>query len=971
MVLGKTAAPCPRQLGDPLRRSIERTGAVNVISSGLSIDLERRFQELKHHLGNGVMATTHPSSSSINDRSLAKKVIWADSAGLDLAQVTFFSKDDSPTAPAPSAPAPAVKDTDGKGAPADRPWTEVHYKRNGRLAPPGKPSYKEALLYAAPPSSSRNPPSPLRNALSRNPPPPPLRFAPAHRSRASLPSRHPPPPLRNILRNTPPKRSFKDRCFRCLGRNHRAAACREPLRCALCLKTGHKARSCMDRLPMDVYRYMRARPAYLNVFVPQTEDFFARQNRRRNALLVDVVPAANLGHFAQDTIANGLANRFGGFPTDFLVARYRDREFVVFLPEWVPSESLVRRVNLSLGDIRLRYYAWNPYSGARRFSPPYKAWIRLVSLPYECWSSRTVAAIVGGFARFIRADEHTTRMIDHSGYRCLVAVNHLHDIPENLEVAFGDVSLSVLIQLERWARDDDNGRGDPPPPPNERTDHFDPDMRSLEVERRSEALPTTFTGPHRPLELGSVPVTEASPTSLGSGSAPVAEASLVFTGSGPAGTPVGDASADSPVGDASADRIPYPKGQICLFPNLSSSVQVDLPVGESTGLPADHASFLSHPTQPRSPSACCWKTSPSGQAGISFCTSLVYREKSLRINSAWSLSPSGPVLYCCVSNFKLRYLGLCPMGLPWTLLFAALLSGPHIYPPLGPGSFSWTSDSFCWTLESQRTARAHLFSLGSHLLDSTGWSTLGLALESPGSQLLDSTGGPNMGLALESPGSAFSAPPVGPSPYASPSPPVGPGSPPAGPGSPAGPSSPVGLCSPAGLRPPAGSSSPTAGPSPPAGPSPRAGSSSPAGLCPPSRSPPGSPSLPRRALPPRGSETTCCLPPCLSPVAQPWAPPVLPACSPLHSAEPSPSQLTGGAPTPLRVSARLSNLTDVNVLGRAMNRKAILLEGSSSDPGPSARNLSRSRIKKKSLLLGVAISDAEAKDLQNFLSVGV
>ncbi|XP_020081724.1 formin-like protein 3, partial [Ananas comosus] len=210
-VLGKTAAPCPRQLGDPLRRSIERTGAVNVISSGLSIDLERRFQELKHHLGNGVMATTHPSSSSINDRSLAKKVIWADSAGLDLAQVTFFSKDDSPTAPTPSAPAPAVKDTDGKGAPADQPWTEVHYKRNGRLAPPGKPSYKEALLSAAPPSSSRNPPSPLRNALSRNPPPPPLRFAPAHRSRASLPSRHPPPPLRNTLRNTPPKRSFKDR----------------------------------------------------------------------------------------------------------------------------------------------------------------------------------------------------------------------------------------------------------------------------------------------------------------------------------------------------------------------------------------------------------------------------------------------------------------------------------------------------------------------------------------------------------------------------------------------------------------------------------------------------------------------------------------------------------------------------------------------------------------------------------------
>nr|CAD1824297.1 unnamed protein product [Ananas comosus var. bracteatus] len=625
------SGPCPRQLGDPLRRSIERTGAVNVISSGLSIDLERRFQELKHHLGNGVMATTHPSSSSINDRSLAKKVIWADSAGLDLAQVTFFSKDDSPTAPTPSAPAPAVKDTDGKGAPADQPWTEVHYKRNGRLAPPGKPSYKEALLSAAPPSSSRNPPSPLRNALSRNPPPPPLRFAPAHRSRASLPSRHPPPPLRNTLRNTPPSALSR------IGVSGAWDGTTErPLAGSLC-----------DRRLLC--------PAEQ---APQCTPCGCR-------------PPANLGHFAQDTIANGLANRFGGFPTDFLVARYREREFVVFLPEWVPSDSLVRRLNLSLGDIRLRCHAWNPYSGARRFSPPYKAWIRLVSLPYECWSSRTVAAIVGGFALFIRADEHTTRIIDLSGYRCLVAVNHLHDIPENLEVAFGDLSMSVLIQLQRWARDNDIGRGDPPPPPNERTDHFDPDMRSLEVERRyfgevrarrplddidpnSDGSSDSFEirdrrhgqppslGLIAPLELGSVPVTKASPTSLGSGSAPVAEASLVSTGLGPAGTPVGDASADPPAGDASADRIPYPKGQICLSPNLSSFVQVDLPVGESTGLPADHASLLSHP---RSPSACCWKTSPSDQAGISFCRSLVYREKScalILLGASPLRPPAGP-----------------------------------------------------------------------------------------------------------------------------------------------------------------------------------------------------------------------------------------------------------------------------------------------------------------------------------------
>nr|CAD1829201.1 unnamed protein product [Ananas comosus var. bracteatus] len=54
------------------------------------------------------------------------------------------------------------------------------------------------------------------------------------------------------------------------------------------------------------------------------------------------------------------------------------------------------------------------------------------------------------------------RMADLSSFRCLVAVNHLSDIPENVEIAFGDISISVLIQLERWARDGDVGRGNPP-----------------------------------------------------------------------------------------------------------------------------------------------------------------------------------------------------------------------------------------------------------------------------------------------------------------------------------------------------------------------------------------------------------------------------------------------------------------------------------------------------------------------------
>nr|CAD1822782.1 unnamed protein product [Ananas comosus var. bracteatus] len=217
---------------------------------------------------------------------------------------------------------------------------------------------------------------------------------------------------------------------KCLGTNHRASTYRGPLRCARFFKAGHVARGCMDRLPMAVYRAMRARPSYLSAFVPQTDDLRTRQNHCRNAILVDVLPPKKLGHFPQETIANGMASRFGGFPSDFHVAKFSQRDFVIFLPEWVPADQLIRREILSLEDLRMHCLPWNPYSGLRRASLAYNVWIRLVCLPYECWSSRTVAAMVGEFGRFIRADDFSIRMVDLTGYRCLVSVNHLSDIPK-------------------------------------------------------------------------------------------------------------------------------------------------------------------------------------------------------------------------------------------------------------------------------------------------------------------------------------------------------------------------------------------------------------------------------------------------------------------------------------------------------------------------------------------------------------
>nr|CAD1818029.1 unnamed protein product [Ananas comosus var. bracteatus] len=185
----------------------------------------------------------------------------------------------------------------------------------------------------------------------------------------------------------------------------------------------------MNRLPLNVYRAMRARPAYLSTFVPLFEDFFDNQNHCRNAILVDVVPPTPLGHFPQETISNGLANQFDEYSFDFHIARYSERDFVIFFPDWVQC------------DLRCE------------------------------------------LGQFISADDFSVRMVDLSSYKCLIAVNHLSDIPENLEIIFGGSTISVLIQLQRWAHaDGDDGRGHPH---NERSDQHNPLERHPVVDRRS------------------------------------------------------------------------------------------------------------------------------------------------------------------------------------------------------------------------------------------------------------------------------------------------------------------------------------------------------------------------------------------------------------------------------------------------------------------------------------------------------
>ncbi len=105
---------------------------------------------------------------------------------------------------------------------------------------------------------------------------------------------------------------------------------------------------------------MGFRPSCMKVFIPLTDGFFSRQEQRRNAVLANVVGPARLRHFPQD------------------------RDFILFLLVWVRAEDLVGRETLRLPSCKLWCFHWNPYGGAPRSRLSFKAWIQIVSLPFEC-----------------------------------------------------------------------------------------------------------------------------------------------------------------------------------------------------------------------------------------------------------------------------------------------------------------------------------------------------------------------------------------------------------------------------------------------------------------------------------------------------------------------------------------------------------------------------------------------------------
>ncbi len=193
------------------------------------------------------------------------------------------------------------------------------------------------------------------------------------------------------------------------------------------------------------------RPHTAKAFIPLSEEFRNRHAQGCRAVMVEVIGRANLGHRPHDTIADDMAIRFGGYTSDFLVAGYRDRNYVIFLPLWVRPETLLTIDLLRLQHCRLKCYPWEPLRTAGRSRLSLKVWIRLLKLPFECWTEDRVSAMVCGFARFLKADEQSLAFDDLSGFKCSIAVDAIVDIPEFLSVSMGDYTVTVPIRIEGTA----------------------------------------------------------------------------------------------------------------------------------------------------------------------------------------------------------------------------------------------------------------------------------------------------------------------------------------------------------------------------------------------------------------------------------------------------------------------------------------------------------------------------------------
>lgn len=300
------------------------------------------------------------------------------------------------------------------------------------------------------------------------------------------------------------ERAFKERrCLRCLGKDHKRAQCREPVRCFSCNCLGHKsgrcnkrnprqpikeiqAKVCVERKVVHDHTYAQAvrakekavprappqpkevqpppamepfwdvRPEERQVFMHHEEGLRPQVDYLRHTGMVVMTqgPATAL-HPAQ--IARRLARRFGWNPQTYEVHRGNpndDAPFVLICPR----EDFLRQVvwnspYMIQPGVEFGVIPWNRDWNLAYDPPPFQAWIRLVNLPYQAWNIDDLRKVTTKLGK-ITAVLPYGRQAGHFRHITLrINCEDPQEIPKNLKYREGSRAARVrviLLHSRQW-----------------------------------------------------------------------------------------------------------------------------------------------------------------------------------------------------------------------------------------------------------------------------------------------------------------------------------------------------------------------------------------------------------------------------------------------------------------------------------------------------------------------------------------
>lgn len=277
------------------------------------------------------------------------------------------------------------------------------------------------------------------------------------------------------------KNSFDGRCFRCLGKDHKLAACRDPLRCIACRRSGHLARDCPEkrRLQQLHSRLRFPKPTIHSRLVfpnPQPPSIHNRltfpplhpekeegevgveeevkeastamayaQGRPENRPEVGaavVISDATMAHevtkyrtravllvarsdikylgISSDEVALALGRRIRIPRYEATVTRHRPEDFLVLFDHPPQRDMAIIAATVRVRGVDFDVLPWTEYRNGRDITWWYHVQVAIENLPIHVWNPQMARTVLGDDCLFDRIETNTVRKESTDIFFCWV-----------------------------------------------------------------------------------------------------------------------------------------------------------------------------------------------------------------------------------------------------------------------------------------------------------------------------------------------------------------------------------------------------------------------------------------------------------------------------------------------------------------------------------------------------------------------